>query len=386
MALPDYLHWPFFEPHHREFAMSLETWAQSHLPGLLENDESDPEGATRRLVAALAEGGWLSAAVSNAPGAAPDSLTLCLSRDILASHGALADFAFAMQGLGSGPIGLFGSAEQRQNYLPDVQAGRSIAAFALTEPDAGSDVAAMTMTARREGDHYVLDGTKTFISNAGLANFYVVFARTGAPGSKGLSAFIVDADTAGLDASEPIRVISPHPIGVVRLSACRVPANCRLGEEGQGFAIAMGTLDIFRVSVGAAALGLARRAFDQALDRVRQRKIFGSKLSTFQLTQAKLADMAVANDASALLVYRAAWTKATVGGRTTREASMAKLFATEQAQFVVDQAVQLHGGLGVVHGVTVERLYRDIRALRIYEGTTEVQKLVIASQYLKEGH
>lgn len=383
MALPDYLHWPFFEANHRQHAAALEAWAAARLPGLLEGDELDATGATRRLVAALAEGGWLDAAVSGAPGVAPDSLMLCLSRDILASHGALADFAFAMQGLGSGPIGLFGNAAQRERYLPDVKAGHRIAAFALTEPDAGSDVAAVATTARRDGGDYVLDGEKTFISNAGLADFYVVFARTGAAGAKGLSAFIVDADTPGLDASGQLPTISPHPIGSVRLSSCRVPAESRLGEEGQGFAIAMGTLDVFRVSVGAAALGLARCAFGQALSRVQARKVFGAALSSYQLTQAKIADMAVGIDASALLVYRAAWTKTAQGGRTTREASMAKLFATEQAQQVVDQAVQLFGGLGVVRGVTVERLYRDVRALRIYEGTTEVQKLVIAAQYLK---
>ncbi|MDP3857121.1 MAG: acyl-CoA dehydrogenase family protein [Stagnimonas sp.] len=386
MGLPDYLHWPFFEDRHRQHAKALDTWARARLPALLEDDEKDAMSATRRLVAALAEGGWLDAAVSSAPGRAPDSLTLCLSRDILASYGALADFAFAMQGLGSGPIGLCGDTAQRQRYLPDVKSGRSIAAFALTEPDAGSDVAALKTTARRDGDDYVLDGTKTFISNAGLAGFYVVFARTGVPGPRGLSAFIVDADTPGLEVSEQLPVISPHPIGVVRLASCRVPAGRRLGEEGQGFAIAMGTLDVFRVSVGAAALGLSRCAFQQALDRVREREIFGAKLATYQLTQAKIADMAVGVDASALLVYRAAWTKASLGGRTTREASMAKLFATEQAQLVIDQAVQLFGGLGVVHGSTVERLYRDVRALRIYEGTSEVQKLVIAAQYLKGGH
>jgi acyl-CoA dehydrogenase len=383
MALPDYLHWPFFEARHRDHAVALEAWAAARLPVLLEGDELDATGATRRLVAALAEGGWLDAAVSAAPGFAPDSLMLCLTRDILASHGALADFAFAMQGLGSGPIGLFGNEQQRQRYLPDVKAGRRIAAFALTEPDAGSDVAALAATARRDGNDYVLDGCKTFISNAGLADFYVVFARTGAPGAKGLSAFIVDADTPGLDASEQLPTISPHPIGSVRFSSCRVPAECRLGEEGQGFAIAMGTLDVFRVSVGAAALGLSRCAFGQALARVQERKVFGAALASYQLTQAKIADMAVGIDASALLVYRAAWMKTAQGGRTTREASMAKLFATEQAQLVIDQAVQLFGGLGVVHGVTVERLYRDVRALRIYEGTTEVQKLVIAAQYLK---
>lgn len=384
MAVPQYINLPFFEARHRDHAAALDTWAQTNLPALLADDERDPEGATRRLVAALAKDRWLDAAVSPDPGNPPDSLTLCLSRDILASHGALADFAFAMQGLGSGPIGLFGTDAQRERYLPLVAQGRRVAAFALTEPSAGSDVAALKTSAQRKGDHYVLDGVKAFISNAGLADFYVVFARTGVAGSKGISAFVVDADTPGLDCSEQIPVISPHPIGYVRFSGCQVPVSNRLGEEGQGFGIAMATLDVFRVSVAAAALGLARHAFGEALDRVRQREVFGSKLSSFQLTQAKIADMAVAIDASALLVYRAAWAKTALGGRTTREASMAKLFATEQAQSVIDQAVQLFGGLGVVNGVPVERLYRDIRSLRIYEGTTEVQKLVIAAQYLKE--
>ena len=383
MALPDYLQSPFFESHHRAHALAFDAWATSNLPALLAEDERDPAHSTLRLVQALAQAGWLDAAVSPETGKAPDSLTLCLSRDILASHGALADFAFAMQGLGSGPIGIAGSEAQRERFLPDMRAGRKVAAFALTEPEAGSDVASLTTTARRDGDHYVLDGIKTFISNAGLAAFYVVFARTGEAGAKGLSAFVVDADSPGLNAAEQIPVISPHPIGVVRLSSCRVPATNRIGEEGQGFAVAMGTLDIFRVSVGAAALGLARSAFMHAVERRGQREIFGAKLSTFQLTQAKIAEMAVAIDASAMLVYRAAWLKANTDRRTTLEASMAKLFATEQAQMVIDQALQLHGGLGVVHGVPVERLYRDVRALRIYEGTSEVQKLVIAGQLLR---
>lgn len=384
MAVPQYINLPFFEAHHRDHAAALDTWAQANLPELLADDERDPEDASSRLLAALAKDHWLDAAVSTDPSNPPDSLTLCLSRDILASHGALADFVFAMQGLGSGPIGLFGTDAQREQYLPLVMQGSLVAAFALTEPNAGSDVAAMTTSAQRKGDYYVLDGVKAFISNAGLADFYVVFARTGVAGSKGISAFVVDADTPGLDCSEQISTISPHPIGYVRFSGCQVPVSNRLGEEGQGFGIAMATLDVFRVSVGAAALGLARHAFGEAMDRVRKREVFGSKLSSFQLTQAKIADMAVAVDASALLVYRAAWAKLALGGRTTREASMAKLFATEQAQMVIDQAVQLFGGLGVVKGIPVERLYRDIRSLRIYEGTTEVQKLVIAAQYLKE--
>jgi len=383
MAIPQYLDLPFFEAHHRERALALDAWARDNLPTLLRDEDADIEGATRRLVQAFADGGWLDVAVSLEEGGAPDSTMLCLSRDILSSYGALADFAFAMQGLGSGPISLSGSPGQRSQFLPDVIRGRKIAAFALTESNAGSDVAAMTTTARREGDYYVLDGAKTFISNAGIADFYTVFARTGGPGAKGLSAFVVPADTPGLSVSEKIPVIAPHPIGALQFSACKVPEANRIGEEGKGFSIAMGTLDVFRATVGAAALGLARRAFDEALKWSCKREIFGAKLSSYQLTQAKLADMAVAIDASAMLVYRAAWTKRTVGGRATREASMAKLFATEQAQMVIDQAVQLFGGLGVVNGIPVERLYRDVRALRIYEGTSEIQKLVIAAQYLK---
>jgi len=382
VALPDYLNLPFFEARHRDHAARLDAWAERRLPDLLQHEQSDPDGTTRRLVAALAGDGWLDTAVAGGRDGGPDSVALCLSRDILASHGALADFAFAMQGLGSGPISLFGSDAQRRHYLPGVVDGTRIAAFALTEPEAGSDVGALQTSARADGDEYVIDGTKVFISNAGLADFYVVFARTGAAGSKGLSAFVVDANTAGLDCSEATPVISPHPIGSVRFSACRVPRACRLGAEGTGFAIAMATLDVFRATVGAAALGLARRAFREALNRVRSRIVFGAKLSSYQLTQAKIADMALAVDAAALLVYRAAWQRQTSGGRTTREAAMAKLFATEQAQMVIDQALQLHGGLGVVSGVPVERLYRDIRALRIYEGTSEIQKLVIAAQYL----
>lgn len=383
MAIPDYLNLPFFEDQHRERAAALDAWAQEHLPALLREEEHDIEQASRNLVQALGRGGWLDTTVSLDEGVAPDSTMLCIFRDILSSHGALADFAFAMQGLGSGPISLAGSAEQRSQFLPDVIKGQKIAAFALTEPNAGSDVAAMSTTARREGDHYVLDGTKTFISNAGIADFYVVFARTGGTGSKGISAFIVDADTPGLRVSEKMNVIAPHPIGALEFASCKVPVGRRIGEEGKGFALAMGTLDVFRATVGAAALGLARRAFSEALEWSGNRIVFGAKLNSYQLTQAKLADMALAIDASALLVYRAAWSKRTFGGRATREASMAKLFATEQAQLVIDQAVQLHGGMGVVCGVPVERLYRDVRALRIYEGTTEIQKLVIAGLYIK---
>jgi acyl-CoA dehydrogenase len=309
--------------------------------------------------------------------------SLCLIRETLARTSGLADFAFAMQGLGSASIALHGSAALKRHYLPKVCAGRQVAAFALSEPEGGSDVSALRTSARRDGDDYVLDGSKTWISNAGIADHYVVFARTGeAPGAKGLSAFVVDAGTPGLAVSERIAIIAPHPLGMLTFANCRVPRGQLLGNPGDGFKIAMATLDIFRSTVGAAALGFARRALDEAVSRVGGREVFGKKLAEFQLTQAKLADMATEIDAAALLIYRAAWTRDRVAERVTREAAMAKMYATEAAQRVIDAAVQLHGGMGVVSGVPVERLYREIRALRIYEGTTEIQKLVIASQVL----
>jgi acyl-CoA dehydrogenase len=309
---------------------------------------------------------------------------ICLAREILARQEGLADFAFAMQGLGSAAISLFGTPAQQQRWLPAVGRGEAIAAFGLSEPEAGSDVGAMVTRAMPDGDGYVLDGTKTWISNAGLADFYVVFARLGdAPGTKGLAAFVVDADTPGLEVTERIQVIAPHPLGTLRLSGCRVGADRLLGKAGDGFRIAMSVLDVFRSSVGAAALGFARRALDEAVGRALERRTFGHPLADYQLIQAKLADMAVAIDAAALLIYRAAWTKDTAGGRVTREASMAKLFATESAQAVIDQAVQIFGGLGVVSGVPVEKLYREVRALRIYEGTSEIQRLVIAGTVIE---
>jgi acyl-CoA dehydrogenase len=318
-----------------------------------------------------------------------DVRRLCLARETLAYHCGLADFVLAMQGLGAGPISLCGSDALKQRYLPGVAAGRSIAAFAISEPEAGSDVAAMTTSARRDGSHYVIDGVKTWISNAGLADHYVVFARTGEPQaaggrSKGISAFVVEAHTPGLSVEDRIAVSAPHPLGTIRLEACRVPVARMVGAPGDGFGVAMRTLDVFRATVGAAALGLARRALDEALARSAERVVFGKPLAEHQLTQAKIADMALAVDAAALLVYRAAWARDRIPGvRTTRESSMAKLFATEEAQKVVDQAVQLFGGLGVVVGNVAERLYREVRALRIYEGTSEIQKLVIASEVRK---
>ena len=389
MSDKSFLAWPFFDEGHRQHARECVTWTREALPQLLDGAEANLDAVyacVGRLVKALGAAGLLRSCVTAAYGGAHPKLdvrSLCLARETLARASGLADFAFAMQGLSSVPINLFGSDEQKRAVLPGIAAGTTVGAFALSEPDAGSDVGAITTTATRDGTDWRLDGVKTWISNAGLADCYVVFARSGeAPGSRGLSAFIVDADTPGLDASERIDVIAPHPLGTLRFAGCRVPADRLLGAAGEGFKIAMATLDVFRSTVGAAALGFARRAFDEAAKRSRERQAFGRALSEFQLTQAKLADMAVAIDASALLIYRAAWTRDALGTRVTREASMAKLFATESAQQVIDGAVQIFGGLGVVRGTTVERLYREIRALRIYEGTSEVLKLVVASAAL----
>jgi acyl-CoA dehydrogenase len=386
--VPDstFLRWPFFDEHHRGFAGALSAWAAQELPKLI--DHHDVDGCCRRLVRALGSAGWLRAAVPAAHGgmhASLDVRTLCLARETLAWHAGLADFAFAMQGLGSGPIALFGTDEQRRRYLPRVASGDAIAAFAISEPDAGSDVAALATTAQVDGpDHVRIDGVKTWISNGGIADFYVVFARTGeGPAAKGLSAFIVDAGTPGLTIGERIEVIAPHPLATLRFEACRVPLAQRVGGPGDGFKVAMATLDVFRSTVGAAALGFARRALDEAIGRAGSRKLFGAPLADLQLTQAALADMATAIDASALLVYRAAWTRDQGAARVTREAAMAKLHATEAAQGVIDKAVQIFGGLGVTRGVKVEELYREIRALRIYEGASEVQKIVIARELMK---
>ena len=372
-----YLRWPFLEDSHRTLADALDAWAAREVGGLEEPGASDDEldAHCRDLVARLADGGWLAPVV----GAPIDVRAACLTRETLAYHHALADFAFAMQGLGSGAISLFGSDELRDRYLPCVADGRLIAAFALSEPDAGSDVAALALTATRDGDGFVLDGTKTWISNGGIADFYVVFARTGeAPGARGLSAFVVDADTPGLRVAERIPVVAPHPLARLELEGCRVPADRLVGAPGEGFKVAMATLDVFRSTVGAAALGFARRALDEALGRVTTRELFGAPMADLPLVQQKLAEMALGVDASALLVYRAAWTRDVAAGRVTREAAMAKLHATETAQRVVDDAVQLFGGLGVTVGSVAERLYREVRALRIYEGASEVQQLIIA--------
>ena len=385
MVLDETLRWPFFEDVHRSFAHSLTRWADATLPAL---PHDDVDAACRARVKALGEAGFLKAAVPAEHGGLHPRLdvrTLCLAREILAARDGLADFVFAMQGLGTGSISLFGSPELKARYLPPVRDGKAIAAFALSEPDAGSDVAALATTAKADGaSHVRLDGGKTWISNGGIADHYVVFARSGeGPGAKGLSAFIVDAGTPGLSVAERIDTIAPHPLATLRFEACRVPAANRLGQPGEGFKVAMATLDIFRSTVGAAALGFARRALHETIEHAATRKLFGAPLSDLQMTQAVIADSATEVDAAALLVYRAAWTKDCGAARITREAAMAKMFATEAAQRVIDRAVQLHGGLGVTKGVKVEELYREIRALRIYEGATEVQKIVIARETLK---
>ena len=382
--LEDTLKWPFFDEAHKRFAADLSRWADKTLPSL---PHDDVDAACRARVKALGEAKFLDAVVPRAYGGAYDSFdvrTLCLAREILGYRDGLADFAFAMQGLGSGAITLFGSDAIKKKYLPAVREGKLIAAFALSEPEAGSDVAALAMTAKREGDAYVLNGEKTWISNGGIADFYVVFARTGeAPGAKGLSVFVVDANTPGFSIKERIEVIAPHPLATIAFDNVRIPADNLLGKPGDGFKAAMATLDVFRSTVGAASLGFARRALDEMTDRAANRKLFGAPLGELQLTQAAIADSATDVDAAALLVYRAAWTKDKGAARVTREAAMAKMFSTEMAQRVIDRAVQVFGGLGVTKGVKVEELYREIRALRIYEGATEVQKVVIARETLK---
>ena len=386
MSDHDYLAWPFFDDGHRQLAIQLNSWADSEL--VAAEEPADVGQACRALVAQLGRSGWLRYCVAGTFGGARDNIdvrSLCLMRENLARRSGLADFAFAMQGLGSGAISIAGSADIRKQYLPKVCSGELIAAFALSEPDACSDVGALATTARREGDYYVLDGEKTWISNGGIADFYCVFARTGeAAGSRGISGFVVDASTPGLEISEHIPVIAPHPLASLRFSNCRVPVGNLLGQAGSGFKVAMQTLDIFRTSVAAAALGFARHALHEGLARACSRKMFGQTLADFQLTQAAVADMATGVDSSALLTYRAAWLRDCLAEQGTREVAMAKMVATETAQQVIDKAVQLFGGLGVKSGMPVERLYREIRALRIYEGATEVQKLIIGRQTIKD--
>ena len=381
-----HLEWPFFEDRHRHFASELRGWADRKVAPLI--NHADVDRCCRELVRALGDAGWLKAVVPGAYGGLSEKLdvrTLCLAREILAWNDSLADFAFAMQGLGSGSISLFGSDQLKSKYLPPVREGRHIAAFALSEPEAGSDVGALAATATKDGPGHVrIDGVKTWISNGGIADHYIVFVRTGeAPGAKGLSAFVVDADAPGLSIAGRIEVIAPHPLATLRFTGCRVPVTNRLGAPGEGFKVAMATLDVFRSTVAAAALGLARRALDEGIDRAAKRKLFGAPLADLQMTQAALADSAIDTDAAALLVYRAAWSKDRGAARITRESSEAKAFATEMAQRVIDRAVQIFGGHGVRVGVKVEALYREIRALRIYEGATEVQKVIIARELMK---
>lgn len=382
------LDWPFFDERHRALAYDIESWCGKHLPQVaaLAHDRSRVDDACRQLVRMLGDGGWLRYGIGGhsygGHGETIDTRAVCLLRETLASHMGLADFALAMQGLGSGAITLSGTEEQKCRYLPLVANGTAISAFALTEPESGSDVAAMRLTAREDGDAYVLDGEKTWISNGGIADFYVVFARTAeAPGARGISAFIVDADLDRLSVAQRLNVIAPHPLARLRFDGVRVPRDRILGVPGEGFKLAMRTLDIFRTSVAAAALGFARRALAEALARAASRRLFGQTLADFQLTQAKLAQMSLTIDSAALLVYRAAWLRDR-GGKVTREAALAKWQATEGAQQVIDAAVQLWGGQGVQSDTVVETLYREIRALRIYEGATEVQQLIVGRDLL----
>ncbi len=379
MADRTFLNWPFFEGRHRKLAQDLECWSKENLTAV---DHGDVDGSCRSLVTALGAAGWTQYSGAGT-GETLDVRSLCLIRETLARHDGLADFAFAMQGLGTGAISLFGTPQQQAQWLPLTRAGQAIAGFALTEPQSGSDVANSSMTAVLDGDDYVLNGEKTWISNGGIADVYTLFARTGeAPGAKGLSAFIVPANLPGFEVVERLTTIAPHPLARLRFSDCRIPASALLGQSGAGFKIAMSVLDVFRSTVAAAALGFARRALDEALERASTRQVMGARLFELQMVQGHIADMALDVDAAALLVYRAAWAKDSGAARVTREAAMAKLFSTDQAQQVIDRAVQLHGGDGVRQGQKVEQLYREIRALRIYEGASDVQRVVIARQVM----
>ena len=380
--MPDrsYLDWPFFEPRHKDLALGLDAWATDHLTAI---DHADTDGACRSLVAILGRDGWLMhSAVDPDQTGALDVRTLCLIRETLARFDGLADFSFAMQGLGMGAVSLFGSDHQR-DWLRQTRTGAAISAFALTEPASGSDVANITTTATPDGNGFVVNGEKTWISNGGIADVYTVFARTGdAPGAKGLSALLVPADTPGLEIAERLDTIAPHPLARLRFTDMRLPGDALIGDTGQGFRIAMSVLDVFRSTVAAAALGFARRALDVTLARVNDRHVMGGPLADLQMVQGHIADMALDVDAAALLIYRAVWTKDMGAPRISREAAMAKLFSTDQAQQVIDKAVQLHGGDGVRTGTVVEKLYREIRALRIYEGASDVQKIIIARSTL----
>ena len=388
MSDRSFLNWPFFEDRHRSLSCELESWCLENLPV----DHANVDDACRALVANLGTGGWLKhSAIDPEDSAADNQLdvrAICLIRETLARYDGLADFSFAMQGLGTGAISLFGSVEQKQ-LLAKTRAGKALSAFALTEPDSGSDVANMNTTAIKDGDDYILNGEKTWISNGGIADFYCVFARTEfstgeAEGARGISAFLLPADAPGLEIAERLEAIAPHPLARLRFNDIRLPANAMIGKPGQGFKIAMSVLDIFRSSVGAAALGFARRALDETVNRAASRELFGAPLSNLQMVQGHIADMALDIDAAALLIYRAAWTKDQGTPRITREAAMAKLYATDKAQDVIDKAVQIHGGDGVRKGHIVESLYREIRALRIYEGASDVQRIIIARQVMAE--
>ena len=382
MADKSFLTWPFFEDRHRDLQEALEAWCEANLPV----NHADVDQACIDLVAKMGAGGWLQHSAVDPDGEAPlDVRTLCLIRETLARHDGLADFAFAMQGLGTGAISLFGSSEQKQ-WLHKSRKGEVLTAFALSEPKSGSDVANIETSAEADGNGYRLNGEKTWISNGGIAGLYVVFARTGeGPGAKGLSAFLVPADTEGFEVAERLDVIAPHPLARLRFEDVKLPADAMIGAPGEGFKIAMSVLDVFRSTVGAAALGFARRALDESLTRAQERELFGAPLAELQMVQGHLADMALNVDAAALLIYRAAWTKDSGAPRVSREAAMAKLFATDQAQDVIDRAVQIHGGDGVRKGHVVESLYREIRALRIYEGASDVQRTIIARQALAGG-
>lgn len=388
--LRESLGWPFLDESHRSVASRLSSWADGALPEreTESSDDSALDARCRALVTLLGDGGWLRHAAPSPEGEGGtrlDARTLCLIRDELASRSGLADFVFAMQALGAGPISLYGTPAQRARFLPEIVSGEAIAAFAISESQAGSDLRAMRTEARLAGDEWILDGEKCWISNAGLASRYVVFARLPELGDRAYGAFVVDAALPGVSTVARVRVVAPHPLGTIAFHGCRLGADRLIGVPGEGLKVALGTLDVFRPTVGAAALGFARRALAEARRWTGEREVQGHPLAEQQLTQAALAEMATDVDASALLVYRAAWARDVRGGRTTREAAMAKLYATEAAQRVVDRAVQLFGARGVVAGNVVEALYREVRALRIYEGTSEVQKIVIAGRLAEEG-
>lgn len=384
MFNPDSLRLPFFDDAHRTLHDSAHTWSAQHLTDRVHHGSVDAR--CQELTRLLGDAGWLRYCVPAAYGGMfeeLDSRSLCLMRQTLGYYDGLADFAFVMQGLGSGPISLFGSEALKQKYLPEVARGNMLAAFALSEPDAGSDVAAMTTRATRTKNGYRLNGVKTWISNADIANFYTVFARVEDDEAEGVTAFVVDANTPGLEVTERFDVCAPHPIGTLTFTDCDIPAEQRIGKPGQGFKVALQNLDVFRASVGAAALGFAEAALDMGIARAASRPMFGATLADLQITQAAIGDMSTEVDAATLLVYRAAWERDILKQRTTRSAAMAKLFATESAQRIIDRCVQLHGGLGVKVGHPMEMLYREIRALRIYEGATEVQQVVIARETMK---